>query len=125
MLPPAGLPDTGAAPKAGRAVEIEKPAAAAARRLLQKQMAIEKHGLNTGEERVTAVEMTPSGLNHPYLGIGEKMDSTLEQVGSRDKISVQNTNEVPRGRFEANRQRPGLEAGTIHAVNQLDVETPL
>src|SRR5207237_8488080 len=52
VLPAARFIDARPTPEASGAIEIEKAPAAAARRLLQQQVAVEEHRLDTGEEGV-------------------------------------------------------------------------
>jgi len=66
--------------------------------------------------------MAPTRLNHSHLRISEKVDGALEQVRLRHKIGIENANEFAGGGLEANSQCAGFESGTIHAVNQLDIE---
>src|SRR5439155_16782190 len=54
VLPPAGILDGGTPPDAGGAVEIEEPAAAVARGVLDDEVAVEEDGLRLGEVRVVA-----------------------------------------------------------------------
>jgi len=55
VLPTPGLLDARAPPKPGCAVEIKKASAPAARRLLEQEMAVQKHGLHPREQRVAAI----------------------------------------------------------------------
>ena len=55
VLPTPGLLDARAPPKPGCAVEIKKTSAPAARRLLEQEMAVQKHGLHPREQRVAAI----------------------------------------------------------------------
>src|SRR5438067_5650066 len=100
VLPAARLIDARPAPETGGAVEIEKTSAAAARGLLQQKMAIEEHRLDPREQGVAAVQMTPARLDHPDLRIGEEMDRLFEQVRIRDKIRVQDADELAVGRSQ-------------------------
>jgi len=77
VLPAASLLDTGTPPETGRSIEIEKPAASAARGLLEQEMAIQKDRLHAGEQRITAIQMAPSRLDHSYVRIAEEMDRAL------------------------------------------------
>src|SRR5215211_8142324 len=77
MLPTARLFDAGAPPQASSAVEIEKPAAPASRRLFEQKVTVEKHRLDACQQRIGAIQMTPAGLDHPDLWIGEEMDRLL------------------------------------------------
>src|SRR6266700_634378 len=74
MLPAAAFFDTCARRKTGGCMEIEKAATPAARGLLEQKMPIEKNCLHASEQRITAIQMPPSGLDHSYFRIGKKMD---------------------------------------------------
>ena len=74
MLPAACFLDAGASPQTSRSIEIEETPAAASRRLLQQEMPIEKHRLDAREQRVAAIEMAPTCLDHSHLRVGKKMD---------------------------------------------------
>ena len=67
VLPAAGVGDGRAAPDTGRAVEIEEGAAAGARAVLDDEMAVEENGFNFREQRVVAVDIGPTRLDHRSL----------------------------------------------------------
>src|SRR4029453_11414537 len=67
ILPAPALLDTGAPPEAGRSIEIEKPAAAATRGLLEQKMSIQKNRLHAGKQRIAAIQMSPAGLDHSHF----------------------------------------------------------
>src|SRR2546423_2032779 len=69
--------------------------------------------------------MTPSGLNHAYFRVSEKLDSSLQEVWLRNKIGIKNADELTFSRCQPSRQGSGFEAGTIFAMNQGNVEAPL
>ena len=69
--------------------------------------------------------MTPAGLDHADLWIGEKMDRVLKQIWRRNKIGVEDANKLARGRFESGCERSRLESGPINAMNQLNIEAAL
>src|SRR5215216_5164394 len=94
VLPPAALLDTGTAPQASCPVEIEKPAAAATRDLLEQKMPIQKDRLHTREQRIAAVQMSPSRLNHSNFRIRKEMDGAFEQVLFRNKIGVEDAKKL-------------------------------
>jgi hypothetical protein len=125
VLPATRLLDTRAAPKTGCAIEIKKASASAARRLLEQKVAVQKHGLHPRQQRVASIQMTPPGLDHPDLRIGEKMDCPLKQVWRRDEVGIENANKLTGGRFEPDRERTGLESRPIDAMNQLNIEAAL
>ncbi len=117
VLPTASILDARFSPKPGGAVEVEKTAAPAAGSLLQQQVTIQKHCLDTGQKRVAAIEMSPACLNHAYFRVGEKIDGASEQVGSRDKIGVEYANELAFGRLEADGQSSSFKTGPIDAMD--------
>src|SRR5713226_1083586 len=121
VLPAAGFLNAGAAPKSGGTVKIKETTAAAARGLLEKKVSIEEHRLHARKQRVAAIQMAPSRLDHSHFGVGKEVDRALEQLRLRNEIGVENTNEVTVGTLEANGQGTGLEPGTIDAVNKLHV----
>ena len=123
VLPPTSFHDTRASPKASRAVEIKKTSAAAACRLLEEQVAIKKHRLHAGEERVATIQVAPARLDHSHIWIGEKMDRALEQIWFWDKIRIQDAEKLAIGRVEPDGQRACFKSGSIQAANQLDIET--
>ena len=77
MLPASRFIDAGTPPQPGRSVEIEKPAAAAARGLFKQKMSIQKHRLHAREQGIAAVQMAPARLDHSDFRIGEKMDGPV------------------------------------------------
>src|SRR6476659_5020342 len=56
VLPATRFIDARAAPEPGRAVEIEKTSAPAARCLLEQEMAVEEHRLHPRKQRITAIQ---------------------------------------------------------------------
>ena len=101
VLPASRLVDAGAPPQTGRAVEIEETAAAAPGRLLEQKMAIEKHRLHAGEQRVAAIQVAPARLDHSHLRVGEKMDRPLQKIGLRNEIGIEDANEITLARTRA------------------------
>ena len=107
MLPATRLGNARFTPEAGGAVKIEEAAAPAARDLLEEKVAVEKHRLHPGEERVAAIDVAPAGLDHPDLRVGEKMNGRFEQLGLRDKVGVEDANEIAAGTWRGRpRARP-------------------
>ncbi len=85
-------------------------------------MAVEEHGLHSREQRVSAVEMAPSGLNHSNLRIGEEVNGLVQEIRLRDKVCVQNTDEIALGRGQTSLQCARLKAHPINAVNQFHIQ---
>ena len=82
-----------AAPDAGRAVEIEKQAAAEARRMLDHEMAVEQNRFHFGERRIIAIDVAPARLHHRQLGIDEIRHRAAQKIRRRNKIRVENRDE--------------------------------
>ena len=123
MLPAARFLDARFPPQTGGAIEIEKASAAAAGRLLEQEMSVQKHRLHPCEQRITAIQMAPASLNHADLRVGEIMNRALKQIARRNEVGVQNANEFAIRRFKADCERAGFESGPINAMNQLRIET--
>src|SRR5205814_6258701 len=122
VLPAARLLDARCAPKPGGSVEIKKASASAPRDLLEQQVTIEKHRLHAREERVAAVKVTPTCLDHSDFRVGEKVDRFVEQLWLRDKIGVENADEIAARRSESGFERAGFVTDAVGAVNQFHIE---
>jgi len=64
-LPSSGLIDTRPSPDASRAAEIHEQPGPVTSRLFHNKMTIQSNGLDTGQERITGVDVSPPGLYHP------------------------------------------------------------
>ena len=122
MLPTAGIRDARPPPQPGRPVEIEEPPRPAPRRLLQQQMPIEEHRLHPRQHRIRAIQMPPARLDHPHLGVGEKVDRLEQHIRRRHEVGVQNQHELSRATGHPGLQRPRLEPRPIRPVDQLNVQ---
>src|SRR5205823_6931427 len=78
ILPASALFDTGTPPETSRSIEIEKPAAAAARGLLKQKVSVQKDRLHAREQRIPAIQMSPAGLDHSHFRVSEVMDGSLQ-----------------------------------------------
>src|SRR5436190_1772516 len=76
-LPASTLLDTGTPPETRGPIEIEKPAATAARGLLKQKVPIQKNRLHSREQRIPTIKMPPTGLDHSDLRISKEMDCAL------------------------------------------------
>src|SRR5262245_49573239 len=88
-------------------------------------MSIQKNRLNSCEQGIATVQMTPAGLNHSDLWIGKEMDSAFEQVLFRHKIGIKDAKKLALRSSESHRKCSSLKAGSISAMDPLDVETAL
>src|SRR2546423_2919819 len=122
VLPPARFADARPTPESGGSVEIEKAAAAAASRLLEEQMALEGPRPDAGEQRIAAIKMSPTRLDHADLRIGKEMDRALQEVRVRDEIRVEDADELAFSRGQPSLERARLEARPVGSVDQVDIE---
>ncbi len=88
-------------------------------------MTVEEHRLHFREQRIAAVQMSPARLDHSDLRVGKEVDRLLQEIARRNKVSVENANEVTFRRREARLERAGLEADPIDAMNALHIEAAL
>ena len=84
--------------------------------MLEDEVPVEQDGLNLGHERVVAVEVGPTGLDHADLRFGEVMDDLHDPLRRRNEVGVEDGDELTLGDFETCVQRPGLEAVAVSAV---------
>src|SRR5947207_12328041 len=125
MLPAARLFNARFSPESGRSVEIEKTTAARASGLFEHEMTVEKHRLHPGEQGIAAIQMAPARLNHPHFWVGKEIDCLAQQMGRRDKIGIENTDEFTAGGSQPSFQRAGFQAGAIGPMNQFDIKAAL
>jgi len=121
VLPAAAGFDGGPAPDAGGAVEVQEFAVAAAGRLLQHEVAVQKQGLQLGEEGEILVQVPPARLHHADFLVGEVVDHLLEVVRCRLEVGVENADVLALGGGHAFVQSAGLEAVAVRAVAVVDV----
>jgi hypothetical protein len=58
-------------------------------------VAIEEDALDLGQEGVVAVDVPPARLDHADLRVREVVDGLLEKVRLRDKVGVEDGDQVP------------------------------
>ena len=90
--------------------------------MLDDEVTVEHHGFHLGQHRIVAVEVLPANLDHPDVLVGEEVHRALEDVGRRDEVGVEHEDELPLARPQTIRERAGLEARAVRAVQVLDVE---
>ena len=96
MLPAARPLDGFAPPHPGGAVEVEEPAAAIARGLLDDKVAVEHDRLNFCKQRVVGVDVAPAHLHHADALIREIIDHAAYAVGARRKVRVKDQDKLAR-----------------------------
>ena len=121
MLPPAGIVDRFAAPHAGGAVEIEKPASPISSAMLEHEVTIEQNRLNLRQERIVLVDVTPARLHHADSRVAEVRHQTRQKIGRRHEVGIEDRNEFAARQLQSGLERPGLEALAVRPVVILDV----
>src|SRR5690242_4481607 len=86
-------------------------------------MTIQKHRLYAREQRIAAIEMAPARLDHSNLRIGEEVHGRFQQLRLRDKVSVENANELASSGRQSRFQCAGLEADAIDPADQFNMES--
>ena len=120
MLPTTGILDCLPAPHPGSAVEVEKHIAASAPRVLQHKMPVEQNGFHFGQEGIITIDVRPTSLHHPDLGIGEVMDSAQQKIRRRYKVRVKDYNQLALRCLQSLVQCACLVSRTIGAMNITD-----
>src|SRR5205085_1266186 len=115
------LVDRAAAPDPARAVEVEEAPRAAARGLLDLEMAVEDDPLELREEREVAVEVRPARLDEADLRVREVVHGLPEHVRERGEVGVEDRDELALRGLEAVREGARLEALAALAADELDV----
>lgn len=123
MLPAAGVSDTGFPPNTGRAVESEKAPGTIPCGLLKLEVAVEEHRLDACQNVVSAVQVTPAGLDHADPVVGEILDRFLQNVRIRDEICIEYEKVFTLGETGAVLKRTCLVAGAVGAVDMFRIKT--
>src|SRR4029077_4176620 len=108
------------APDACGAIEIEKSAAAGAGAVFDDEMAVEQDGFDLREERVIAIEVSPTSLRHADFGILEIRNGAADAIGFGDEVGVEDGDEFAVGSFQPIFVREGVEAFAVGAMNVAD-----
>ena len=121
-LPPAGIFYGASAPHTCRAIELQQKVAKAAPRLLHAEVDVELQGLQAGDETVVFIEVFPSGLHHADPGVVEVGDGAFQKVGPRQKIGVEDGDELAPGQAQPVIQCAGFEAFARAAPDVVDLQ---
>ncbi len=88
--------------------------------MLDGEMAVEHDRFHFRERRVVAVDVAPARLHHRELLLDEIGHGAAQKIGGRNKIRVENRDELSGRRFQSFLQRTGLESFAIVAVDVED-----
>src|SRR5438093_5490080 len=86
-------------------------------------MTVEHDRLNLGEERVLAVDMPPTDLNHTNFRIGKIVDCAGQAFPCRNKICVKNCNKLTGCVLQTLCQGSRLKALPVCAMQTMDVQS--
>ena len=65
--------------------------------MLDDEVTIEHHGLDSGEQGGVSVDVSPAGLNQADLGVGEVVNSASQEIGLGEEVGVKDGDELPGG----------------------------
>ncbi len=85
-------------------------------------MSVEHQRGDAGEDRVLAVQVPPTGLDHRDPGVVEVRDDLAEEVGRRDEVRVEEGEQLALRDLEARRERARLVAHAVVAVHVRHVD---
>src|SRR5580698_3704569 len=88
-------------------------------------MPVQQHRLNLGEYILMPVQISPASLYHSHLRIGEEMHRAPEEIPRRNKIRIEDRDDLPSGGQESVFERAGFVAMPVVPVNVLDRESSL
>jgi len=125
VLPPAGILDGRATPDARGAVEIEEPAAAVARRVLDDEVPVEEDGLCLGQVRVLAVEMLPADLHHADPFVSKEVDRAPQELRGWHEVRVEHRHQFAMRDLQSFLEGTGLVSLPAAPVEVGDVHTLL
>ena len=120
MLPAARVFNHRGPQDACRSVEIEKQPAAAARAVFNHKVAVQQHRFHFRQQAVIPVQITPACLHHSHPWIGEVMHCTRQKIARRNKVGVENRNQLARRRAHPLLQRPRLETVAVRSMQIFD-----
>ena len=123
VLPAAGRFDRGPPPDAGRAVEVEEASAAVPAPMLQHEVPVEEERLQPGKQRVAAVGVPPTRLDHADSRVREGTDGALEELGRRHEVGVEDCDQLARGEAQPLGERSRLVASADLATAITDRES--
>ena len=122
-LPAAAGIDRRALPDAAGAVEGQRMAGPAARRLLDAEMGVERHHLHLGERVLVRIEEVEARLDEGGLRLGEERPhADAQEVDRRHVVDVEDREEVVRRLLHRLVQRAALVAAAVRALQRHDVE---
>src|SRR5438105_4963483 len=88
VLPAAGAFNCSPPPDPCGSVEIEEPSGEMPSSVLDDKVAIENHGFHLCQQRIFAIDVAPTRLNHSDLRITEIIDNVFQKIRSRNEIRI-------------------------------------
>src|SRR5689334_22301920 len=86
-------------------------------------MTVEHDRLQTGQQVVIAVDVRPAHLRAADHRIGEEVDQLAQAIRLRNKVGVEDREQLAFGKLVAVLERAGFETGAVVAMDVMNVET--
>ncbi len=85
-------------------------------------MPIEKHRLNSREQVIITIEVSPSSLDKTYLFIREVVDRLSQDISIRHEICIKNEHVVPLRGLQSVLKGSSLVSGPVLPVDEFSIK---
>src|SRR5207247_9827973 len=113
VLPSARAFDCGPPPNACRAVEVEESSGEMTSAVFDDEVAVKNHRLHLREQRIFAIDMTPTRLNHSNLRIAEIIHNVFEKIRRGNEVRIENRNQFACREIQTVFQSTSFETFTV------------
>ena len=96
--------------------------------LLDHEVCVDGHGLETREQGVAPIEVTPACLHEPDRRVGEVSHGATQEVTRGNEVGVEDRVEIGRTERHPESQRSRFEAGALsppYVLHQEPVDAPV
>src|SRR5262249_14540381 len=89
------------------------------------EVAVENHGFDLSQERVFAIDVAPTHLNHSDLRVTEVIDYILEEIRRRYEIGIENCNQFAVCGLQTVLKCACIKTMAVRTVQMMDVKPKL
>src|SRR5438094_10607609 len=90
--------------------------------VLDDEVAVKNHRLHLREQRIFAIDMTPTRLNHSNLRIAEIIHNVFEEIRRGNEVRIENRNQFACREIQTVFQSARFETFTVGPVDVMDIE---